>query len=37
MTLVAGNCLAGACIAASRFDLAAGAYIVEARATFQTP
>ena len=31
------SCTAGACAAASSFDLVAGAYIVEARATFQTP
>jgi hypothetical protein len=31
------SCTAGACTAATSFDLAAGAYIVEARATFQTP
>jgi hypothetical protein len=31
------SCTAGACTAAADFDLAAGAYIVEARATFQTP
>jgi hypothetical protein len=37
MTLAAGSCTAGACVAATNFDLPAGAYIVEARATFQTP
>jgi hypothetical protein len=37
VTLSSGSCTAGACVAASSFDLAAGAYIVEARATFQTP
>ena len=31
------SCVAGACTANTSFDLAAGAYIVEARATFQTP
>jgi len=31
------SCTAGACAAASSFNLVAGAYIVEARATFQTP
>lgn len=31
------SCTSGACTAATSFDLAAGAYIVEARATFQTP
>lgn len=31
------SCSAGACTAAASFDLGAGAYIVEARATFQTP
>jgi hypothetical protein len=31
------SCTSGACNAATAFDLAAGAYIVEARATFQTP
>jgi hypothetical protein len=31
------SCGSGACTAAASFDLAAGAYIVEARATFQTP
>jgi hypothetical protein len=31
------SCTAGACAAASSFNLIAGAYIVEARATFQTP
>jgi hypothetical protein len=37
VTIAAGSCNAGACTAATGFDLAAGAYIVEARATFQTP
>jgi hypothetical protein len=37
VTLAAGSCTSGACVAATSFDLAAGAYIVEARATFQTP
>ncbi len=37
VTLAAGSCASGACVAATNFDLAAGAYIVEARATFQTP
>lgn len=31
------SCSAGACTASVGFDLAAGAYTVEARATFQTP
>lgn len=37
VTLVAGRCVSGACSADADFDLPAGAYIVEARATFQTP
>ena len=37
VTLAAGSCTSGACVAATSFDLTAGAYIVEARATFQTP
>jgi hypothetical protein len=37
VTLLPGSCTSGACVAATSFDLAAGAYIVEARATFQTP
>jgi len=37
VTLIGGSCTSGACTASTSFDLAAGAYIVEARATFQTP
>lgn len=37
VTLVTGRCVSGACSADADFDLPAGAYIVEARATFQTP
>jgi hypothetical protein len=37
VTLAGGSCTSGACTASTSFDLAAGAYIVEARATFQTP
>jgi hypothetical protein len=37
VTLAAASCTSGACTASTSFDLAAGAYIVEARATFQTP
>lgn len=35
VTLV--SCTAGACTASASFDLAAGAYVVEARATFEAP
>lgn len=37
VTITPGSCTSGACNIAADFDLAAGAYIVEARATFQTP
>lgn len=37
VTLTPGACNAGVCVTATSFDLAAGAYIVEARATFETP
>jgi hypothetical protein len=37
VTLDGGDCTAGACEAATAFDLAAGTYIMEARATFETP
>jgi hypothetical protein len=37
VTLAAGRCVSGACSVDADFDLPAGAYIVEARATFQTP
>jgi hypothetical protein len=37
VTLDGGACTAGACEAAAAFDLAAGTYIMEARATFETP
>lgn len=37
VTIAPGSCTSGACNIAADFDLAAGAYIVEARATFQTP
>jgi len=37
VTLAPASCSAGACDAALAVDLAAGAYIVEARATFETP
>jgi hypothetical protein len=36
-TVTLASCASGACTAAASFDLAAGAYVVEARATFQTP
>jgi hypothetical protein len=33
-----GNCdVNGTCLASATFDLAAGAYFIEARATFTTP
>ncbi len=37
VTLEAANCSAGVCTAAVNVDLDPGAYIVEARATFETP
>jgi hypothetical protein len=37
VTLAPGACSGGACNTAASFDLPAGAYVVEARATFQTP
>jgi len=37
VTLTPASCNAGTCNTAVSFDLAAGAYIVEARATFETP
>jgi hypothetical protein len=37
VTLTPASCTGGTCNTAVSFDLAAGAYIVEARATFETP
>ncbi len=37
VTLAAGGCSAGACVATTTVDLTPGAYILEARATFQVP
>ena len=37
VTLTPASCTSGVCDTATSFDLPAGAYIVEARATFETP
>jgi hypothetical protein len=37
VTLAAGSCSGGACATTTSVDLAPGAYILEARATFQVP
>jgi hypothetical protein len=37
VTLVPASCIAGTCLADVSFDLASGAYVVEARASFEVP